>query len=45
MLGQTSGASFPHQNKKKVHINICLKTLGFQVTAPMFDRSPLDSYL
>ena len=27
MLGQTSGMSSPHQRRKKLCINICLKTI------------------
>jgi hypothetical protein len=45
ILWQTSGLSSPHQNKEKVHTNICLQTV-FEVQPPHLpDLNHLDFYL
>ena len=45
MPGRTSGLSAPHQNKNRVHINICPQTSSFWVAAPTFVRPHLRGFL
>jgi hypothetical protein len=45
MLGQTSGMSLAHQNKKNVPISVRSQTLMFRGTAPTFTESQSFKFL